>query len=65
MCIVLVAILFAMCSWVYSIRIGYCILVFSILLCVGVCGWNNRKGLCSKFVHINCVDRVVDGSHGW
>ena len=43
----------------------YCILVFSILLCGGVCGWNNDKGLCSKFVHINCVDRVVDGPHGW
>ena len=43
----------------------YCILVFSILLCDGVCGWNNDKGLCSKFVHINCVDRVVDGPHGW
>ena len=34
-------------------------------LCGGVCGWNNDKGLCSKFVHINCVDRVVDGPHGW
>ena len=47
------------------IRIGYCILVFTILLCGGICGWNNDKGLCSKFVHINCVDRVVDGPHGW
>ena len=34
-------------------------------LCGGVCGWNNDKGLCSKLVHINCVDRVVDGPHGW
>ena len=34
-------------------------------LCCGVCGWNNDKGLCSKFLHINCVDRVVDGPHGW
>ena len=42
----------------YSIRIGYCILG-------GVCGWNNDKSLCSKFVHINCVARVVDGPHGW
>ena len=24
-----------------------------------------NKGLCSKFVHINCVDTVVDGPHGW
>ena len=46
------------------IRIGYCILVFTILPGCGVCGWNNDKGLCSKFVHINCVDRVVDGPHG-
>ena len=35
------------------------------LLCGGVCGWNNDKGLCSKSVHINCVDKVVDGPHGW
>ena len=34
-------------------------------LCCGVCSWNNDKGLCSKFVHINCVDKVVDGPHGW
>ena len=49
----------------YSIRIGYCILVLPFCLCSGVRGWNNDKGLCSKFVHINCVDRVVDGPHGW
>ena len=28
-------------------------------------GITNNKGLCSKFVHINCVDKVVDGPHGW
>ena len=33
-------------------------------LCGGVCCWNNDKGLCSKFVHINCVDRAVDGPMG-
>ena len=63
----------ASCNAVCHVLLGYivlelaiyCILVFTILLCGGVGGWNNDKGLCSKFVHINCVDRVVDGPHGW
>ena len=21
--------------------------------------------LCSEFVHVGCVDKVVDGPHGW
>ena len=52
---------------VYSIR-DYCILVFYHFACAVkyiAVRRNNDKGLCSKFVHINCVDTVVDGPHGW
>ena len=28
-------------------------------------GWSSDKGLCSEFVHVGCVDKVVDGPHGW
>ena len=60
------------CTAVCHVLLGYIVLELAtaclflpFCLCCGVCGWNNDKGLCSKFLHINCVDRVVDGPHGW
>ena len=30
----------------------------------GSCTYSD-KGLYSEFVHVGCVDKVVDGPHGW
>ena len=40
-------------------------LVFIILPVLWGSGWSSDKGLCSEFVHVGCVDKVVDGPHGW
>ena len=60
------------CTGVCHVLLGYIVLelttaflFLSFCLCSGICSWNKDKGLCSKFVRINCVDRVVDGPHGW
>ena len=57
------------CTAVCHVLLGYIVLELTIAslflpfcLC---CGKYIAKGLCSKFVHINCVDTVVDGPHGW
>ena len=50
---------------VYSIRIGYCMFVFIILPVLWGKWLEQDNSLFSKFVHINCVDKVVDGPHGW
>ena len=51
---------------VYSYRINHCMLVFYHFACaMGYCDWSSDKGLCSEFVHVGCVDKVVDGPHGW
>ena len=39
-------------------------LVFYHFACaMGYCHWSRDKGLCSEFVHVGCVDKVVDGPH--
>ena len=41
-------------------------LVFYHFACaMGYCDWSSDKGLYSEFVHVGCVDKVVDGPHGW
>ena len=51
---------------VYSFRINHYMLVFYHFACaMGYCGWSSDKGLYSEFVHVGCVDKVVDGPHGW
>ena len=67
MCIVQAVLLFSMCSEgiIIVLELATACLFLSFCLCCGVCSWNNDKGLCSKFVHINCVDEVVDGPQGW
>ena len=65
MCRVQVALLFATAPRVYSFRINHCMLVFYHFVCaMGYCGWSSDKGLCSEFVHVGCVDKVVDGPLG-
>ena len=60
------------CTAVCHVLLGYIVLelitaclFLSFCLCYGVRGWSSDKGLCSEFVHVGCVDKVVDGPHGW
>ena len=57
---------------IVQVTLGYIVLelataclFLSFCLCYGVRGWSSDKGLCSEFVHVGCVDKVVDGPHGW
>ena len=51
--------------WYIVLELTTAFLFLSFFLCYGVRDWSSDKGLCSEFVHVGCVDRVVDGPHGW
>ena len=58
---------------IVQVTLGYIVLelttacLFFITLPVlwGTVDWSSDKGLYSEFVHVGCVDKVVDGPHGW